>query len=140
LKNLQYHQNNGIPQGSVLMDFIAEMVLGYIDECLSRCLDEKSRYEKYNHTPVLAQLIFALLVLTILVFVLLFQLIHPVLYVDLAHKITQEENWEAIKKAFERFKQNKEIVCASIPVVSSNTLFPIFTNTIDLFIVLWIFV
>jgi hypothetical protein len=26
------------------MDFIAEMVLGYIDECLSRCLDEKMDY------------------------------------------------------------------------------------------------
>jgi hypothetical protein len=37
-------QTNGIPQGSVLMDFIAEMVLGYIDECLSRCLDEKMDY------------------------------------------------------------------------------------------------
>jgi hypothetical protein len=36
----------------------------------------------------------------------LFQLIHPVLYVDLVHKITQEENWETIKTAFERFKKN----------------------------------
>jgi hypothetical protein len=26
------------------MDFIAEMVLGYIDECLSRCLDKKMDY------------------------------------------------------------------------------------------------
>jgi hypothetical protein len=50
----------------------------------------------------------------------LFQLIHPVLYVDLVHKITQEENWETIKTAFERFKKNKKIVCASIPVVSSE--------------------
>ena len=31
LKELSYGQTNGIPQGSVLMDFIAEMVLGYID-------------------------------------------------------------------------------------------------------------
>ena len=28
-------QTNGIPQGSVLMDFIAEIVLGYVDELLS---------------------------------------------------------------------------------------------------------
>jgi hypothetical protein len=33
-----------------------------------------------------------------------------VLYVDLVHKITEEENWETIKKAFEGFKQNKEII------------------------------
>jgi predicted ATP-dependent Lon-type protease len=36
------------------------------------------------------------------------------------HKITEEENWETIKTAFERFKKNKKIVCASIPVVSSE--------------------
>ena len=29
---LQYGQTNGIPQGSTLMDFIAEIVLGYIDQ------------------------------------------------------------------------------------------------------------
>ncbi|CAC9435302.1 FIG00698572: hypothetical protein [uncultured Gammaproteobacteria bacterium] len=50
----------------------------------------------------------------------LFQLIHPVLYVDLVHKITKEKNWGTIKTAFERFKKNKKIVCASIPVVSSE--------------------
>lgn len=31
LRNLNYGQTNGIPQGSVLMDFIAEIVLGYVD-------------------------------------------------------------------------------------------------------------
>ena len=31
LQQMSYGQTNGIPQGSVLMDFIAEMVLGYID-------------------------------------------------------------------------------------------------------------
>lgn len=31
---MQYAQTNGIPQGSVLMDFIAEMVLGYADRIL----------------------------------------------------------------------------------------------------------
>lgn len=36
----QNQQTNGIPQGSVLMDFIAEMVLGYVDELLSVKLQE----------------------------------------------------------------------------------------------------
>ena len=35
LQNMSYGQTNGIPQGSVLMDFIAEMVLGYADFQLS---------------------------------------------------------------------------------------------------------
>lgn len=35
IQQMRYGQTNGIPQGSVLMDFIAEMVLGYADELLS---------------------------------------------------------------------------------------------------------
>jgi hypothetical protein len=35
IQGMQYGQTNGIPQGSVLMDFIAEMVLGYADMLLS---------------------------------------------------------------------------------------------------------
>ena len=35
IRSMRYGQTNGIPQGSVLMDFIAEMVLGYIDILLS---------------------------------------------------------------------------------------------------------
>jgi RNA-directed DNA polymerase len=31
----RYGQTNGIPQGSVLMDFVAEIVLGYVDEQIS---------------------------------------------------------------------------------------------------------
>lgn len=31
ISKMQYNQTNGIPQGSVLMDFIAEIVLGYAD-------------------------------------------------------------------------------------------------------------
>ena len=38
LQDMHLGQTNGIPQGSVLMDFIAEMVLGYADvELSSRC-------------------------------------------------------------------------------------------------------
>ena len=35
IQAMSYRQTNGIPQGSVLMDFIAEMVLGYADYELS---------------------------------------------------------------------------------------------------------
>ena len=48
----------------------------------------------------------------------LFQLIHPVLYVNLVHKITEEKHWKDILWAFECFQQNKKIVCASMPIVS----------------------
>lgn len=34
IKSMRYGQTNGIPQGSVLMDFIAEIILGYTDELL----------------------------------------------------------------------------------------------------------
>lgn len=40
LQDMNYGQTNGIPQGSVIMDFIAEMVLGYIDELLSKKLSD----------------------------------------------------------------------------------------------------
>ena len=36
IQQMSYRKTNGIPQGSVLMDFIAEMVLGYADEELSK--------------------------------------------------------------------------------------------------------
>lgn len=36
IREMSYGQTNGIPQGSVLMDFIAEIILGYIDEELSK--------------------------------------------------------------------------------------------------------
>jgi len=48
----------------------------------------------------------------------LFQLIHPVLYVDLVHKMTEENHWKDILLAFEGFQQNKKIVCANMPIVS----------------------
>jgi len=35
IQSMQYSQTNGIPQGSVLMDFIAEIILGYADSILS---------------------------------------------------------------------------------------------------------
>lgn len=37
----RYGQTNGIAQGSVLMDFIAELVLGYVDEQINAALRER---------------------------------------------------------------------------------------------------
>ena len=39
LQDMSYGQTNGIPQGSVLMDFIAEIVLGYVDLLLSEKIE-----------------------------------------------------------------------------------------------------
>lgn len=36
LQDMSYGQTNGIPQGSKIMDFIAEIVLGYVDSLLSK--------------------------------------------------------------------------------------------------------
>lgn len=47
IQSMQYRQTNGIPQGSVLMDFIAEIVLGYIDTLLTEEIKEKG-IDKYQ--------------------------------------------------------------------------------------------
>lgn len=41
IRQMTNNQTNGIPQGSILMDFIAEIVLGYADLLLSQKLEEK---------------------------------------------------------------------------------------------------
>lgn len=48
IQGMQYGQTNGIPQGSVLMDFIAEIVLGYIDELLSKKIEEKEIHHDHK--------------------------------------------------------------------------------------------
>ena len=47
IRQLQYGQTNGIPQGSVLSDFISEIVLGYIDGQLSERLKEE-QFENFK--------------------------------------------------------------------------------------------
>ena len=42
IRGMQFGQTNGIPQGSVLFDFIAEMILGYADRQLADKLKEKN--------------------------------------------------------------------------------------------------
>lgn len=47
IRNMTYGQTNGIPQGSLLMDFIAEIVLGYGDLLLTEILEEE-KIEDYT--------------------------------------------------------------------------------------------
>lgn len=48
-----------------------------------------------------------------------FELINPVLYVDLVHYITEPGNWSAIQKRFSFFKKSN-VLCESIPRASST--------------------
>jgi RNA-directed DNA polymerase len=47
LQDMSHGQTNGIPQGSVLMDFIAEIVLGYADSLLSEEI-QKTKITDYK--------------------------------------------------------------------------------------------
>ena len=46
IRDMSFGQTNGIPQGSVLMDFIAEIILGYVDLKLSEKI-KKSKVKDY---------------------------------------------------------------------------------------------
>jgi RNA-directed DNA polymerase len=47
-----------------------------------------------------------------------FQLIHPAIYVSLVQKITEEKNWKTIKNKFNKYSENSQIECVSIPRIS----------------------
>lgn len=47
IQAMRFGQTNGIPQGSVVMDFIAEIVLGYVDELLEITLNASRITEYY---------------------------------------------------------------------------------------------
>lgn len=47
LMGMSYSETHGIPQGSIMCDFIAEILLGYLDERLYEALD-KENITKYN--------------------------------------------------------------------------------------------
>jgi len=49
-----------------------------------------------------------------------FQIIHPMLYVDLVNKITKPDNWKVLQDRFNEFKSNKKIICCSDIVESSK--------------------
>ena len=46
------------------------------------------------------------------------EIIHPVLYVSLVHKITEPDAWAKIRKRFAVFSRASNIVCLSLPVES----------------------
>lgn len=48
IQDMRHGQTNGIPQGSVLMDFIAEMVLGFADHNILIRLQDKGDIENYH--------------------------------------------------------------------------------------------
>lgn len=48
-----------------------------------------------------------------------FQLIHPAIYVNLVHNITEENNWEIITNRFKIFCNNPNIECHSMPVTEN---------------------
>jgi hypothetical protein len=49
-----------------------------------------------------------------------FQLIHPAIYVNLVHKITEENNWQTIVNRFKLFSENTNIECHSLPVTENT--------------------
>lgn len=72
LQDMAYGQTNGIPQGSVLMDFVAEMVLGYADLELSDRINQanlqdyeiiryRDDYRVFSNNPQTAEHIIKLL-------------------------------------------------------------------------------
>lgn len=49
------------------------------------------------------------------------QLIHPALYVDLVHKMTDQANWKTIVDRFAVFKSQSMVECASVPLKSESS-------------------
>lgn len=49
IEDISYQQTNGIPQGSILMDFIAEIVLGYADSLLSEAIQNDKTIKKNSY-------------------------------------------------------------------------------------------
>lgn len=49
-----------------------------------------------------------------------FQIINPILYIALIHKLTAPANWELIQKRFNDFSVNSNLECLSIPVISNS--------------------
>lgn len=49
-----------------------------------------------------------------------FQMIHPVLYVDLVNVITKKDNWLSLQNRFSDFRNDSRIECISIPAESRS--------------------
>ena len=50
----------------------------------------------------------------------MFQLIHPLIYIELVNIITEENNWKLIIERFQEFKKNKKIICCSDLIESTS--------------------
>ena len=48
------------------------------------------------------------------------QLIHPVLYVSLVHKLTEPAQWKVIRDRFKKFQKPTNLKCLSIPIEAST--------------------
>lgn len=48
------------------------------------------------------------------------QIVNPIMYVFLVNRITKQENWNFIKKRFQKYQNNEKIKCYSIPTVSKE--------------------
>ena len=79
IRDMNLGQSNGIPQGSLLMDFIAEMVLGYIDYKLSKRIKEadiedyfiiryRDDYRVFTNTPMHGEQILRILTEVLIAF------------------------------------------------------------------------
>ncbi|MBQ9314639.1 MAG: RNA-directed DNA polymerase [Clostridia bacterium] len=112
LKNKSYFSLDLPPyfDFNVLLETINKKISG--KDIRSYCTDKPSKYEdvnfklyhnkdgKYDWRP--------------------FELIHPVLYVNLVNELCEKDNWKKICKRFKEFQSNKKIICCSIPCESNN--------------------
>lgn len=49
-----------------------------------------------------------------------FELIHPVLYVDLVNTLTEENAWKKLQNHFKKSQKSSKIICLSLPVESET--------------------
>lgn len=48
------------------------------------------------------------------------ELIHPFIYVEIVHRLTEPENWALVQQRFTDFAQDNRIKCISLPVISNS--------------------
>lgn len=48
------------------------------------------------------------------------ELIHPFVYVEMVHRLTEPENWALVQQRFADFGQDSRIECISLPVISNS--------------------
>jgi RNA-directed DNA polymerase len=48
------------------------------------------------------------------------ELIHPFIYVEIVHRLTEPDSWELVQQRFTEFAQDSRIECISLPVISNS--------------------